>query len=144
MHIRVFHLEYNMARRMSSIKIKLMILNFKFLVMILLAKFTREAYVSWRHHWDQWTNIQFIETISIIQKLHLRLFSDLKKKFKFVYLSISCIPLKDLFESPTYIWKKIPELPNLWERFFKVIWDNCLTYQIIQRAIPIYFRQVYR
>ena len=33
-------------------------LSFEFL----LAKFTREAYVSWRHHWDQWTILQFIET----------------------------------------------------------------------------------
>ena len=33
-------------------------LSFEFI----LAKFTREAYVSWRHHWDQWTILQFIET----------------------------------------------------------------------------------
>ena len=40
---RVFHLEYNIVLRMSSIQIKLIILKFKFVGMILHAKFTRKG-----------------------------------------------------------------------------------------------------
>ena len=43
LNIPVFNLEYNMALRMSSIKIKLMILKSKFLRMILHAKLTRKG-----------------------------------------------------------------------------------------------------